>query len=129
DYGAMVSGIYGDSKAIPHLQQALDDWELEDVTDSLLANQEVIELCSAIKELGGILTLEEEKKLKDVLALREKYSEQIDLMLRMDGDDYGEEKEPIRNLKPKLGRNDPCWCGSGKKYKKCHWLSDQTSYN
>jgi preprotein translocase subunit SecA len=19
-----------------------------------------------------------------------------------------------------LGRNDPCWCGSGKKYKKCH---------
>ncbi|MEE1492838.1 MAG: SEC-C metal-binding domain-containing protein, partial [Massilioclostridium sp.] len=20
----------------------------------------------------------------------------------------------------KLGRNDDCWCGSGKKYKKCH---------
>ena len=20
----------------------------------------------------------------------------------------------------KIGRNDPCWCGSGKKYKKCH---------
>jgi preprotein translocase subunit SecA len=24
----------------------------------------------------------------------------------------------------KPGRNDPCWCGSGKKYKDCHWLSD-----
>jgi len=23
--------------------------------------------------------------------------------------------------KHKLGRNDLCWCGSGKKYKKCHW--------
>ncbi len=23
------------------------------------------------------------------------------------------------------GRNDPCWCGSGKKYKKCHWQADQ----
>ena len=23
-----------------------------------------------------------------------------------------------------LGRNDPCWCGSGKKYKKCHLDSD-----
>ena len=23
--------------------------------------------------------------------------------------------------KRKLGRNDPCWCGSGKKYKRCHW--------
>ena len=22
--------------------------------------------------------------------------------------------------KGKLGRNDPCWCGSGKKFKKCH---------
>jgi hypothetical protein len=22
----------------------------------------------------------------------------------------------------KLGRNDPCYCGSGKKYKKCHLL-------
>ena len=21
----------------------------------------------------------------------------------------------------KLGRNDPCWCGSGKKFKKCHY--------
>ena len=21
---------------------------------------------------------------------------------------------------PKVGRNDPCWCGSGKKFKKCH---------
>jgi len=26
----------------------------------------------------------------------------------------------------KLGRNDPCWCGSGKKYKKCHLGSDRT---
>ncbi|MGE5041870.1 MAG: preprotein translocase subunit SecA [Candidatus Levyibacteriota bacterium] len=23
--------------------------------------------------------------------------------------------------KEKLGRNDPCWCGSGKKWKKCHY--------
>ncbi len=22
----------------------------------------------------------------------------------------------------KIGRNDPCYCGSGKKYKKCHLL-------
>jgi preprotein translocase subunit SecA len=26
---------------------------------------------------------------------------------------------PIRREAPKLGRNDPCPCGSGKKYKKC----------
>ena len=26
---------------------------------------------------------------------------------------------PIRREQPKIGRNDPCPCGSGKKYKKC----------
>jgi len=29
-------------------------------------------------------------------------------------------QEPVVNTVPKLGRNDPCSCGSGKKYKKCH---------
>ena len=28
--------------------------------------------------------------------------------------------QPIRRDEPKVGRNDPCPCGSGKKYKKCH---------
>lgn len=28
---------------------------------------------------------------------------------------HGTMLEPIT-----IGRNDPCWCGSGKKYKKCH---------
>jgi len=26
---------------------------------------------------------------------------------------------------PELGRNDLCWCGSGKKYKRCHMESDE----
>ncbi|HEY1854390.1 MAG TPA: preprotein translocase subunit SecA [Solirubrobacterales bacterium] len=26
----------------------------------------------------------------------------------------------IKDEHDKIGRNDPCWCGSGKKYKKCH---------
>ena len=27
--------------------------------------------------------------------------------------------QPIKRLEPKIGRNDPCSCGSNKKYKKC----------
>jgi len=27
----------------------------------------------------------------------------------------------------KVGRNDPCWCGSGKKYKNCHLRQDMES--
>jgi len=26
----------------------------------------------------------------------------------------------VKRDEPKIGRNDPCWCGSGKKFKKCH---------
>jgi tetratricopeptide (TPR) repeat protein len=36
-----------------------------------------------------------------------------------DDDDFGPPPEPIRREGPKVGRNDPCPCGSGKKYKKC----------
>jgi preprotein translocase subunit SecA len=32
--------------------------------------------------------------------------------------------EPIRNRDKRPGRNDPCWCGSNKKYKNCHLRED-----
>ncbi|HEY5430769.1 MAG TPA: SEC-C metal-binding domain-containing protein, partial [Solirubrobacteraceae bacterium] len=41
--------------------------------------------------------------------------------------DYADEPEAIEPVQQRrleeseqIGRNDPCWCGSGKKYKKCH---------
>jgi len=37
------------------------------------------------------------------------------------GDEDVEEPRPATSAgAPKLGRNDPCYCGSGLKYKKCH---------
>jgi preprotein translocase subunit SecA len=29
-------------------------------------------------------------------------------------------QQRVTTERDKIGRNDPCWCGSGKKYKKCH---------
>ncbi|NLD71138.1 MAG: DUF1186 domain-containing protein [Chloroflexi bacterium] len=43
------------------------------------------------------------------------YVAQIDTLLRI-----------AKNI-PIPGRNDPCWCGSGKKYKQCHWADDQVA--
>jgi preprotein translocase subunit SecA len=31
-----------------------------------------------------------------------------------------EQETVVKDEREKIGRNDPCWCGSGKKYKKCH---------
>jgi preprotein translocase subunit SecA len=36
------------------------------------------------------------------------------------GHDHHEVAAPYRRSEPKIGRNDPCRCGSGKKFKKCH---------
>jgi len=35
--------------------------------------------------------------------------------------------QTVRRDRPKLGRNDPCWCGSGKKYKACHMREDEAA--
>lgn len=37
----------------------------------------------------------------------------------LEDDDGAEPQEPFQHEAPKVGRNDPCPCGSGKKYKKC----------
>lgn len=31
---------------------------------------------------------------------------------------------PQEQVLPDLGRNDRCWCGSGRKYKACHMAVD-----
>ncbi|HVI92504.1 MAG TPA: preprotein translocase subunit SecA, partial [Anaeromyxobacter sp.] len=49
-----------------------------------------------------------------------------------EGDGEGEKRprpkqETVVRTQPKVGRNDPCPCGSGKKYKKCHGASEATA--
>jgi len=42
--------------------------------------------------------------------------------------DEGDEavnQQPVRRTSEKIGRNDPCWCGSGKKWKKCHYPQEE----
>ncbi len=42
-------------------------------------------------------------------------------------DAQGVQMGPIKRTEPKIGRNDPCKCGSGKKSKKCCGTSAQAS--
>jgi preprotein translocase subunit SecA len=37
----------------------------------------------------------------------------------MPKNNVAEKRQPVVNNGPKVGRNDPCPCGSGKKYKQC----------
>jgi len=42
------------------------------------------------------------------------------LILSHGGEEAEEKQKPVRRDHRKVGRNEPCPCGSGKKYKKCH---------
>lgn len=38
----------------------------------------------------------------------------------LDAADISRPRKPVARATPKVGRNDPCPCGSGRKYKQCH---------
>ena len=53
----------------------------------------------------------------------DEFTEEDDRWGDEDDDDCDDDDEDEPIVKP--GRNDPCWCGSGKKYKKCHLEADE----
>ncbi len=52
----------------------------------------------------------------DQMEARRRQQQQM-ILNRMGGDSEG--KKPVTRVEDKVGRNDPCPCGSGKKHKKC----------
>ncbi|MDA3799389.1 MAG: DUF1186 domain-containing protein [Kiritimatiellae bacterium] len=93
-------------------------------------------ICGDIKEVKkAFLWTDKYNKKKDFLSIAERYEEitstwagynedeTSSFELPYDDepyyDDYYEPGETFVNTAPKIGRNDPCPCGSGKKYKKC----------
>ena len=80
---------------------------------------------------GALLSPEARKELKNLRAEIEEARREIAeaeepsiYEVCLDGFDVVDD-QPFQRAEPKLGRNEPCWCGSGKKYKKCHLDSDE----
>ncbi|MBW2466423.1 MAG: preprotein translocase subunit SecA [Deltaproteobacteria bacterium] len=54
-------------------------------------------------------------------AIEKKKRQQSEMRLSRGGEGTGQtQQKPVKREGEKIGRNDPCPCGSGKKYKKCH---------
>ena len=63
---------------------------------------------------------EEPRDIMDPAELR--HSDSLESAVLSSGSSTADEdgkQQPVRNTKKAIGRNDPCPCGSGKKYKKC----------
>lgn len=87
-------GEYGDPRALPHLSAKLDAHRIDEDGD-VLANQEVIELVGAIKELGGTLTDDQARKIRRVQLLRD-HATLVALAAEL-GPDDGEDEDDDRD--------------------------------
>ena len=76
---------------------------------TLRINEEILEFLFKVQiDQESEMSLEQDQEKRKVVEHR--------------GGGEGEEKKPetVRRTEQKTGRNQPCPCGSGKKYKKCH---------
>jgi SEC-C motif len=129
ELGANYLVDYGDVRALDVLAQTFDALPIRE-GDHPLANRVFIELGCAIEDLGGALTVAQQDKFTQADAARRRFVAQLPWDLEDPAPPAGRAaagapsavaRRPVRTPeKRKLGRNAPCWCGSGKKYKKCH---------
>ncbi|MCX5732563.1 MAG: SEC-C domain-containing protein [Deltaproteobacteria bacterium] len=106
--GSTLLGQYGDRRARPALSRAVDGIEVDPT--SPIRNITVYDLEDSIHLLGGALTQAQSEKVSRARELS-------DTLRRVLGG-RGVLEPARRQERP--GRNAPCWCGSGKKYKRCH---------
>jgi hypothetical protein len=83
---------------------------------------------SLLKKYGGLLSASTHKGLRKLRAEGAgmgPYVAAEDPIAIYDicGEDHGPIAPVVKPPRP--GRNEPCWCGSGKKYKKCHLDADE----
>jgi hypothetical protein len=134
--GAGNLAIYGDTRAVPHLLEALDRYTIVD-SENPLANHALIELREAIEELGGTLTAEQQRKCRRGREPAEVFSRKLDALLESNRREViaipAARAEPVMPSSParrerQPGRNERCWCGSARKYKKCHLATDENTH-
>ena len=110
--GALRFGDYGDPAALPELSRAFDacakacppgEW-----------SDQLVELAAAIELLGGALSEAQQLELE---RSRSAHRSVFAPLWTTAGGPAVREERP--------GRNAPCWCGSGQKYKRCHLAEDQ----
>ncbi len=73
----------------------------------------------------AVVEVQTEKRLKEVTSIFEEHGWNYSINLEPDKPENITDLEILLNppeqkrVEKKIGRNDPCPCGSGKKYKKC----------
>jgi hypothetical protein len=107
--GAIDLATYGDPRALPALHRCFDSQPVDG--ESPAAHRALVDIREAIELLGGELTPAQRQTFDRAMASAERRQ-------------HATRPGPARKREVP-GRNDPCWCGSNVKYKKCHLRADE----
>jgi len=109
----------GDSRGIEALQEIFSPESSVFIGDSLEVLSEIHKI-----EIPELPTIRQEREAR--LEIQKKRKNELDNIFKSAQKQRGPGNEDVRpplmtvhRRTPKIGRNDPCPCGSGKKYKKC----------
>ena len=94
---------------------ALDDWDKGGEAMSVLLTP-ILAFTEQSDWLGHTYEADETEKIQQAIAPNVRTIHAYWLARRADQALAG---QPVRHAERRVGRNDPCPCGSGKKYKKC----------
>lgn len=119
--GAYNLAEYGDPEGIDALEVVLDRYLVAAKNDPDQA-ETILAIAEAIETLGGDLLPEHRSDVEELRDKKSKSQEVIERVKR--GERPGEQGEDTVVHDRDIGRNDPCWCGSDRKYKHCHWEED-----
>ncbi len=90
-----------------------------------LKQQVVSVLCRIQVQEPDVDAIEEQRRQSDSAQVRTYSHEEVNALAEEEAESVdGQAVEPFVRDGAKIGRNDPCPCGSGKKYKHCHGKLD-----
>lgn len=118
DYLRQSIGLRGYAQKNPKQEYRRESYEMfSQMLDQI--KQEVISVLSKvqIQTESEVSELEKNQQHDENMVFAHEQAEGI----AQDSEQESDEKnQPFVREKQKMGRNEPCWCGSGKKFKQCH---------
>ena len=120
--GVGLRGYAQEDPKIVYKQEGMKEFEVmwEGVNDR------VTEAVFRIEEMGdeeaqaALWAGARESHAAAMTAMQARKAQETEAAMQTNTGNEAKKAEPIRNIGAKVGRNDPCPCGSGKKYKNCH---------
>lgn len=120
--GAENLAVYGDPEGLDALEPMLERY-LQGGLQNPDDVEEAVQVADAIEALGGELSDQQRAQINE---LRGAESRAREIIEKAKAGELGDHHHPDTYVRQHdLGRNDPCWCGSGEKYKHCHWREDR----